>query len=59
MERGVAEVYEFEDIIGEYVNRVATFVIVLIILFRGAFSNVVLATHNETSLQYAIKVSQY
>jgi calcium/calmodulin-dependent protein kinase I len=39
MERGVAEVYEFEDIIGE-----------------GAFSNVVLATHNETSLQYAIKI---
>lgn len=58
----VTDVYEFEEIIGEYVDFLYIKLYCkkwCINLFcRGSFSNVVLATHNESQNKYAIKVLQ-
>jgi hypothetical protein len=51
----VTDVYEFEQIIGEYVSTLCV-VEYPKIFCRGSFSSVVLATHNETKNKYAIKV---
>lgn len=59
MVKTVTDVYNFEEIIGEYVEPAYIDVSSNIhtLFCRGSFSNVVLATHNESQKKYAIKVS--